>query len=211
MAGQAMELPQKPKFEPLKPQELSSIAEVQFQHVFVPPHRYTKLSEAWKDYFYDPIRNEMKIDIRMNLKKPRRVELKTMPDTPDMSNLQKCVRYLEAFMLGFDPDQVKDAFLKYEGFDWDTVNIKDVKRSLRGEHLSRTIGRICGKGGKTKFTIENATKTRIVVAGENVHICGSYAAVKIAKDCICRLILGSPAGSVYSRLRIIAARASERF
>lgn len=212
MAGQTMELPKKPKFERLKPQDVSSVAEVQFRCVDIPPNRSTPLHKKWETHFYEPIRNEMKIDIRTNLNTKRpRVELKTMRDTPDIGNLQKCADYLNAFMLGFDPDQVKDAFLKYDGFYLDTVNIKEVKSSLKGEHLSRTIGRICGKGGKTKFTIENATKTRIVVADEIVHICGSYAAVKIARDAICRLILGSPAGSVYSRLRIIAARASERF
>ncbi|KAJ8420585.1 hypothetical protein Cgig2_023878 [Carnegiea gigantea] len=210
MAGQTVELPKKPKFERLKPQDVSSVAEVRFRCVDIPPNRYTPLYKAWKTHFYEPIRNEMKIDIRTNLKTEHpRVELKTMPDTPDIGNLQKCAEYLNAFMLGFDPDQVKDAFLKYDGFYLDTVNIKEVKSSLKGEHLSRTIGRICGKGGKTKFTIENATKTRIVVAGEIVHVCGSYAAVKIARDAICRLILGSPAGSVYSRLRIVASRASE--
>ncbi|GAU13485.1 hypothetical protein TSUD_127820 [Trifolium subterraneum] len=204
--SEAKVLPPKPKFKPLKPHEMAS-GQVQFRKVSVPPHRYTPLKKAWMD-IYTPIYEQMKIDIRMNLK-GRKVELKTMPDTPDISNLQKCADFVHAFMLGFDViDAV--AILRLDELYVESFEIKDVK-TLRGDHLSRAIGRLSGKGGKTKFTIENATKTRIVIADTKIHILGSFANIKVARDSLCYLIMGSPAGKVYSKLRTITSRMAERF
>lgn len=197
---------QKPNFRPLKAHEISD-GQVQFRKVTVPAHRYTPLKKAWLD-IYTPIYEEMKIDIRMNLK-ARRVELKTRRDTPDVSNLQKCADFVHAFMLGFDViDAV--AMLRMDELYVESFEIKDVK-TLKGEHLSRAIGRLSGKGGKTKFAIENSTRTRIVIADTKIHMLGSFANIKVARDSLCSLILGSPAAKVYSKLRSVTARLAERF
>ncbi|XP_077210293.1 uncharacterized protein LOC143845762 [Tasmannia lanceolata] len=198
--------PLKPKFEPLKAHETSN-GRVQFRKVSVPTHRFTPLRKAWME-IYTPIYEQMKIDIRMNLK-ARKVELKTRSDTPDVSNLQKCADFVHAFMFGFDIiDAI--ALLRLDDLYVDSFEIKDVK-TLRGEHLSRAIGRLSGKGGKTKFAIENSTKTRIVIADTKIHILGSFLNIKVARDSLCSLILGSPAGKVYSKLRAVTSRLAERF
>jgi RNA-binding protein PNO1 len=206
VSSESKVLPPKPKFEPLKPHEIST-GQVQFRKVSVPPHRYTPLRKAWMD-IYTPIYEQMMIDIRMNLK-PRKIELKTRHDTPDISNLQKCADFVHAFMLGFDViDAI--ALLRLDELYVESFEIKDVK-TLRGDHLSRAIGRLSGKLGKTKFAIENASKTRIVIADAKIHILGSFVNIKIARGFLCDLIKGSPAGKVCSRLRAVTSKLAERF
>ncbi|MFS7948012.1 putative pre-rRNA-processing protein PNO1 [Helianthus anomalus] len=196
----------KPNFKPLTAHEVSD-GQIQFRKIPVPRHRYTPLKKAWMD-IYTPIYDQMKIDIRMNVK-TRNVEMMTRRDTPDVSNLQKCADFVHAFVLGFDMiDSI--ALLRMDELYVDSFEIKDVK-TLKGEHLSRAIGRLSGKGGKTKFAIENSTKTRIVIADTKIHILGSFSNIKVARDSLCSLIMGSPAGKVYSKLRAVTARLAERF
>ncbi|XP_074591802.1 pre-rRNA-processing protein PNO1-like [Curcuma longa] len=196
----------RPQFKALKPHEMSD-RKFEFRKVSVPQHRFAPLKRCWME-IYSPVYDQMKIDIRMNLK-TKKVELKNRADTPDISNLQKSADFVHAFMLGFDvADAV--ALLRLDDLYVDTFEIKDVK-TLRGEHLSRAIGRLSGKGGKTKFAIENSTRTRIVIADSKIHILGSFLNIKIARDSLCSLILGSPAGKVYSKLRTVSARLAEKY
>ena len=67
-----------------------------------------------------------------------------------------------------------------------------------------------GKDGKTKYSIENSTRTRLVVAGQKIHIMGEYKNIRMAREAVVSLILGKEPGSVYSNLQIMARRSKSR-
>jgi len=192
------------EFEKVTVDSLTKKTEV--RRIPVPPHRLTPLRNTWEKIVTTIVEN-MKLQIRMNTKR-KCVELKTSEHTEDRNSIQKCADFLKAFMLGFDLNDAR-ALLRMDDLYIESFEIKDVK-TLHGDHLSRCIGRISGEKGKTKYAIENATKTRIVLADTKIHILGSFSNIKIARDAVCSLILGSPPGKVYSQLRFICKRQSER-
>ena len=114
----------------------------------------------------------------------------------DKLNLNRAHDFMKAFTLGFGLNDAI-ALLRIDDLFLESFEIKDVKR-LHGANLSRCIGRISGENGKTRVAIENATKTRIVIASSKIHLLGSYSNIKLARTAISNLILGSPASKIYS-------------
>ncbi|KAI8954347.1 pre-rRNA-processing protein [Xylaria longipes] len=199
---------------------------IQSRKIPVPPHRFSPLKSNWPQ-IYPPLVEHLKLAVRMNVKQ-KAVELRNSK-TSSPGALQKGEDFIRAFCLGFD---VGDAiallrlddlvcpmilllttilYRKLTSAQYlETFEIKDVK-TLTGDHLSRAIGRIAGNQGKTKFAIENASKTRVILADSKVHILGAFKNIQIARSSIVNLIRGKPPGKVYNNLRAVSARMKERF
>ncbi|RKP03122.1 hypothetical protein CXG81DRAFT_29362 [Caulochytrium protostelioides] len=200
---------QKPKFAPIKVSEASSKGKTakESRMIPIPPHRLTPLKNEWMN-IYTPLVEHMKLQIRMVLR-TRSVELRNGPETTHETSLQKGADFVRAFAMGF---AIEDAIalLRMDDLYLETFEVKDVK-TLHGDNLSRAIGRIAGKDGKTKFAIENTSRTRIVVADSKIHILGTFQNIRMARRAISHLIMGSSPGKVYARLRNVSARLQERY
>ncbi|KAK4215307.1 hypothetical protein QBC37DRAFT_419365 [Rhypophila decipiens] len=196
----------RPRFAPGK--DIDPARRVERRNIPIPPNRMSALKINWSK-MYEALAGHCKLQVRMDVKE-KRVQLRTSRFTERIETLQMGADFVSAFAMGFDIDDAI-ALLRLDSLYIQSFDIKDVRQTLGPDALGRAIGRIAGKDGKTKFAIENATKTRIVLAGQKVHILGGFENIGMARESIVSLVLGSQPGKVYNSLRIIAGRMKERF
>lgn len=199
-----------PSFAPMSKSAQSAAAAASFSEAVkrsqlrkipIPPHRLTPLKNDWPK-IYTPLVEQAGLQVRMNVSR-RCVEIRSSKYTTDVGLLQKGADFVKAYALGFEADDAI-ALLRMDDLFVDSFEIKDVK-TLQGDHLSRAIGRLAGKDGRTRFAIENSSRTRIVLADTKIHILGSFNNIKVARDACVSLIMGSPPGKVYAHVSNVCA------
>jgi len=182
------------------------LVKFEMRKIVVPFNRITPLKTKWSQ-ICTPIVHDLKLQIRFNTKS-RSIEIRSSRYTEEESSLQKAADFVKAFTLGFELEDAL-ALIRLDDLFLESFQVDDV-RMLAGDHMGRAVGRVAGKDGRTKFAIENTTRTRIVIADKNIHILGSFNNISLARNAICQLILGSPPSKVYAKLRTVATRLSER-
>jgi len=174
----------------------------------IPRNRIKALKENWEK-IYDKIVKRLYLQVRFNVKN-NHVEMRKCAQTKEEAALHKASDFIKAFALGFEVDDAM-ALLRIDELFLDTFKVTDVKGTLKGDHLARAIGRIAGTGGRNKNTIENVTKTRIVLADQRITILGSFQNIRTARRAICAVIMGTPNNKIHGTLRSIAERMGDRY
>lgn len=112
---------------------------------------------------------------------------------------------LEAISFGFSAKKA------IKLIDEETVFTKlPIKNITRRKNLKEVRGRVIGKEGKTRKTMEDITGCDIVVNGNEVGIIGSAEEIEEAKTALVSLIRGSKEANVYRFLERMNTLKKER-
>ncbi len=179
---------------------------IQERSVEIPPHKMDFVKNNWIN-IYTPIVEYGKLQIRLN-RRNNSIDLRTCETTVDSGFLQRSACFIEAVIEGF---KFEDAIsiMKYCDVFIESFRVDDV-RKLKNGHMNRALGRIIGRGGRTKESIENFSKCKFLLIDHRIVILGCPENIKIAKDAIGRLIQGADQNSIFNRLRIISNKLKDK-
>ncbi len=103
---------------------------------------------------------------------------------------------IRAIARGFNPEVAK--LLLRQDYSLELISLNEFNDHKTHQH--RLKGRVIGRSGKSRSTIEEITGCYISVYGKTVGIIGSIINVPIAKKAVESLLMGSMHASVYKWL-----------
>merc|ERR1719154_253087 len=121
------------------------------REVIVPQHRVAPLKKTWSGIMSTVIQS-MKLCVKFDIKK-RKIVVGAQDENFDVARLQKAADFIQAVVYGFSVED-SEALVRLNSIYLETFDIKDIRQTLQGDHVGRAIGRLAGKSGKTRFTIE---------------------------------------------------------
>lgn len=179
---------------------------IQSRTVDIPASRMAFFKSNWLK-IYTPIVEIARVQLKMNFMK-KQVDIRTCEYTEDPSFVSRSEQFVKAVALGFSIEDSM-AILKFPDVFIDHFNIHEVK-ILKNLHIERAIGRMIGREGKTKSTIENLASCKTIIKDSDVFLLGPSENTRIARDCYCRLVMGSQPGTIYNRLRNIRTKIKDQ-
>lgn len=164
----------------------------------IPIVKVGPLKRIWMQ-IYEPLVNIAGLQVRMNLQAPS-IDLRAN----DCLALERGRIFVGAILKGFSPLDCVLA-LKDDDATVTSFRVSDVKKLPRSG-LERAIGRIIGTDGKMKATIESTTRCKVIVLDDEISIFGTPENARMARDAVCRLIMGSKPNSISNRLKVLSSK-----
>lgn len=179
----------------------------QLRSISIPLNKLRLIKQEWLK-IYTPIVELGKLQIRFDIR-DRKIDLRTCESTQDSSFLERGINYIQAIIDGF---KVEDALaiMKFRDIFTESFELSEI-RKLKSTHMARAIGRIIGREGKTKQSIENFSRCKFILNDQRVVLLGSVENTRIARDAIGRLVQGSDPASIFNRLRIISSKLKDKY
>ena len=126
------------------------------------------------------------------------VEVRPNKDLKDPIMLIKASNIVKAIGRGFSHQIALK--LVSDDFFLEVIRLKSYIKGNSRSQYQRIKGRIIGKKGITKKTIEELTSINLVVSGNTVSLIGTYEDLEIGRDAVTKIITGSPIESVLGLL-----------
>lgn len=111
----------------------------------------------------------------------------------------KAMEIISAISKGFSPQRAY-RLLSNEDLVFQVIDIKDYA-SKSSSAMDRVKGRIIGKNGKSRKTIEELSGAYVSVSGHTVALIGKFEEVRLASDAVTMILKGSTHKRVYAMLQ----------